>query len=301
MFTSVRIAVAIASFAAGLYLGARGRDRVINNLSKFLVHFVIPVLIAYSIILTEFSRMSGIFMVGLSYAIIGLIATATLFLKVMKVGRGDSGAAIYASYFQNIVFLPVPLMTILYGDPTPALIYASAYSLVNPVAIPLIKEHLLGSGLKLSGSVRALLTFPPSVAFFASMAVKLALGTPELPHELMVLRGVINEFNLISFSVVGHSLGRSGKLVLDRVVASVVAWRLIASPAIHLALLTLVPLQGVWLAAALIQSVMPPSTSSVIYSRFFGFRDSIASTAIAVSTPISLATSVIIRLLIPPT
>ncbi len=88
---------------------------------------------------------------------------------------------------------------------------------------------------------------------------------------------------------------------MRREVLAVLAWRLAASPSIHLALIPAL-LRGApaaWVAGALIESVTPPATMNVMYARMYGLDEEVVALSIAYSTPASIAAAAVIKALIP--
>ncbi len=296
----VRVLAALLAFLLGALLGRLGWGKVINYLARFLVNFVIPTLVFFGILTSDFSRVLGVVLISTVNLLVVLSSVLAVYTRLVKLNVEEAGATIYASAYANYVFLPVPLMTVLYGDSTPAVIYASSSNFVIHLSAPIIAEYLKGGYVSVTQALRRLASFPPALALITSATLRLILGVPNLPWEVEVFRRFTSELNLSSFAVVGFSLASSWPVRLTKLVAHVMVWRLAISPAINLTILNFVPLSGVWLAAVLIQSVMPPATSSVIYSRLFGFKDEIPAVAIAIITPVSLGISTMVSLAIPP-
>ena len=148
--------------------------------------------------------------------------------------------------------------------------------------------------------LKGVVTFPPAAALIAALALKSFLGSCEVPAVLVSIKDVLGVVVLSSFAIVGYSVLGVGGAVLNKLLLWVLAWRLLISPLIHALLSAAAGLSGAWLATALIESIMPPATMNLVYARVYGFRVDIIAASIAVVTPISLAASVALRVIIPP-
>jgi len=296
------IAVAAAALVAGALCRKYGLGKPVDYLSKFLLFIAIPYLILYGTLFTNLTKVSTMIFVATSYTLIASIACFILYSKVLRYGREVAGSLIYSSALLNAGFLPIPLVTMLYGDPSPAAIYNAAYNIVASVTVPVIGSLLRVEG----GSPRAVevlkgvITFPPATALIIALVLKAFLGSCEAPAVLISVKDVLGIVVLSSFAIVGYSILGVGKAVLSRLLLWVFAWRLLISPLIHAVLSAAAGLSGVWLATALIESLMPPATMNLVYAKVYGFRVDIIAVSIALITPISLAASAALRVAIPP-
>ncbi len=296
------IAVAATALVAGILCRRYGRGKPINYLSKFLLFIAIPYLILYGTLFTNLAKVSAMIFVATSYTLVASVACFLLYFKVLRYEREVAGSLIYSSALLNAGFLPIPLVTMLYGDPSPAAIYNAAYNIVASITVPVVGTLLKAEGgkPKIVEVLKGVITFPPATALITALTLKAFLGSYEVPAVLISVKDVLGIVVLSSFAIVGYNVFGIGKAMLKRLLLWVFAWRLLISPLIHALLSAIAGLSGVWLATALIESLMPPATMNLVYAEVYGFRVDIIAVSIAIITPISLAASVALRMVMPP-
>jgi len=294
--------IAVAALVAGILCRKYRLGKPIDYLSKFLLFIAVPYLIMYGTLFTDLAKVSTMIFVAASYTLIASVACFLMYFKVLRFEREIAGSLIYSSALLNAGFLPIPLITMLYGDPSPAAIYNAAYNIVASVAVPVI-----GTLLKVGGGrpktlevLKGVITFPPAAALVAALVLKAFVGSYEAPLILTFIKDVLGVAVLSSFAIVGYSVLGIEKAILNKLLWWIFAWRLLFSPLIHTMLSAAADLSGTWLATALIESLMPPATMNLVYARVYGFRTDIIAASIAVITPISLAASAVIRFVILP-
>ena len=296
-----RVTIAVVALATGVLCRRFKLGRPIDYLSKFLLFIVMPYLIVYSTIFTDLSKVSAMIFVSATYTAAAVILCFVSYSKLLRYRREFAGSLIYSSALQNTGFLPIPLVTVLYGIPDPAAIYNAANIMVGSIAVPVVGNLLRreGGNVGLLSVLKGILKFPPAIALLISLILRALLGSTAPPTPLTVAKNFLGTIILSSFAIVGYSILGIGRKALSRPVLWVVAWRLLFSPLIHIALSAAVGLSGVWLATTLIESVMPPATMNLVFARIYGFRDDIIAVTIALITPLSLIASVIIGVAIP--
>jgi len=301
--TAVKAVGAAAALAAGLALGRAGVRGVTRGLGRALLYVVIPYLMVYGLLYTPASLVGSTAALVAAYVGISAAAVPTAYARVFGRGR-SSGAAVMASVFPNVAFLPIPLTLILYGNPMPAVMYSTIYNVVSAPLIPTLASLTSGRGVDAAVVARRVASFPFTWAAAAGLALRLAAslagGPPPPPHAAVLLKEAFSYANIASFALVGEALARV-RFGFRREVLAVLAWRLAASPAIHLALIPAL-LSGAppaWVAGALIESAAPPATMNVVYARMYGLDEEVVALSIAYSTPASLAVAGLVKALIP--
>ncbi len=296
----VRIALALTALLTGAICRKLKLDKPIDYLSKFLLFIAMPYLILHGTLFTDLTKVSAMIFVAATYTATSTILCFIMYSKLLKYGNKTAGSLIYSSALQNTGFLPIPLVTMLYGDPDPAAIYNAAYLTVASIAVPVVGNLLKaeGSGVSLSELLKGVLKFPPATALIISLLLRAFLGSVEAPLPLTVVKDVVSTIILSSFAIVGYSILSIERAALSRLILWIFAWRLLISPLMHLSLSIAVGLSGIWLAAALIESLMPPATMNLVFAKVFGFRDDIIAISIALITPLSLVASVVMRMFV---
>ena len=297
-----RLVLSAVFFAVGLMLGRRGVRGPSRILGKVLLYIVLPYLMVYGIVYTSMTLVRSVTLVAVAYVAISAAVIPLTYLKFL--GRGPGvGAAMISSLFPNVGFLPIPLMLLLYGDPMPAVLYASMYNVASAPVIPVLAS--VGGESKPTASliIRRVLTFPFTIAAVVAFAIRFTLHpTPPAPPPLPLVKDVFSEANIASFLIVGDAIARS-RFGFRREVLAVMGWRLLASPAMHLGILAAIAstsLPAVWVAGILIESFMPPATMNLVYAMMYGLDEEVVAVSIAYITPIALALALIVRLVMPP-
>ncbi len=296
-----RLVLSAVFFVAGLVLGRRGIRGPSKVLGKVLLYVILPYLMIYGIVYTSMTLVKSVTLVAVAYVAISAVAIPLIYLRLL--GRGPGvGAAMISSVFPNVGFLPIPLMLLLYGNPMPAVLYASMYNVASAPVIPVLAS--IGGESKPTTSliVKRVLTFPFTIAAIIAFTIRFTLHpAPPAPPPLPMIKDVFSETNIASFLIVGDAIARS-RFGFRREVLAVMGWRLLASPAMHLGLLAAIAslnLPAVWVAGILIESFMPPATMNLVYAMMYGLDEEVVAVSIAYITPIALGLSVLIRFLIP--
>jgi len=294
----VRAVVAIVLVVAGLASSGRVFAQLLSKAITFLLlYFSLPILTWYTvgIALPRFSRLADIVVVGFTYTVLALAIVAFL---AQVVGRrlGWScrveAAAMLASVFQNALFLPLPIVLLLGGVVELVVAYGISFNVVTGVAVPFIAGRCGVAGKSSVSMVfRRLLAFPPFYGLLAGLAtMPLSWQVWSVcGHVVALLKSVASEMTMLSFYLVGTSIGLAWPPKIDSAVCFVAAWRLLVSPLIHACLAMLFGLSGWLLKCALIESFMPPATMNLVFSEYYRLETGVVASSIALVTPLSLA------------
>ncbi len=296
-----RLVLSVVFFVVGLVLGRKGVRGPSKVLGKVLLYVVLPYLMIYGIVYTSMTLVKSVTLIAVAYVAISAVAIPLIYLKLL--GRGPGvGAAMISSAFPNVGFLPTPLMLLLYGDPMPAVLYASMYNVASAPVIPVLAS--IGGESKPTASliVKRVFTFPFTIAAIIAFTIRFTLHpAPPAPPPLPLIKDVFSEANIASFLIVGDAIARS-RFSFRREVLAVMGWRLLASPVMHLGLLAAIAslnLPAVWVAGILIESFMPPATMNLVYAMMYGLDEEVVAVSIAYVTPIALGLAILVRFLIP--
>ncbi len=143
---AVKAACAAAALATGILMGRAGVRRATRALGNALLYVVIPYLMVYGLIYTSAGLVGSTAALVTAYLTISAAAVPLTYVRLF--GRcGSGGAAVMASVFPNVAFLPIPLTLILYGDPMPAVMYSTMYNVLSAPLIPVVASLTSGRGL----------------------------------------------------------------------------------------------------------------------------------------------------------
>ncbi len=269
------------------YAAARlGARRVIGLVVLILLYLVIPLAVARAYALNGLRALTD-------YSLLALLAFAATVpyasLAAARLCRGDPAcrpAVLLTLLFPNTVFLPLSLAPLLRLDVDAIMSYA----------LPLTLLHFtLGYRL---GGVKPRLDVPLLVS--ASAATGLAanlLGFTRILSPLWSLAGLLGAAaGYLSIFVVGASLPEPHRLTLrDPLLAASIAWRSLASLAIHLCLAALLGVHA-GLRTILVEAVMAPATMNAVIARHLGADYERVATVILLHTPIAAAEAALIAL-----
>ena len=289
------VSIAAALFAAGLLSAGRPWSRRVSEaVASMLFYAAVPALVFYKVysvplgVLAEFSLV-------VATSVLGALSTAALAVPRLLRGypRETVGAAVLAAGIHNAAFLPIPLMTLLYGDAGPAAVYSAVVNLITALVVPVVVGLYSprARGSTAARVARTVATYPPVYAIIAAVLARgpgLPPGAERLAHWLYTAGSWAT---LASFYLVGETLARAG-LRLDRPVAVVAAWRLAVEPAVAFLAVDAVGLTGLWRAAALLEAPMPPATMNIVISMVYGLDAGLVARAIGLVTPFSIAAAV---------
>ncbi len=256
-------------------------SRGVGFLSKFVYYVLVPVVFF------------DVFMVrGLGIADVGVLATTTLYVLVsvavlLYLLRGRDSSIRYGvvitSTFQNAVFLGFPVIMLIYGDLTPAAMYS----------LTLFIYHLLVAGLLASGRssiTRSLLNLPILYGFLLGSIAHYTLPSSTISSLHFVLEPSHPLLSYTAVFVLGATIPFNIGLIHGYrwEVLLIGAWRFIASPIIHYAILLLLELPPLYEAEIMVLSVMPPAVMNTVLARIYGWKPELVAGATLVHTLISL-------------
>ncbi len=281
-----RVVLVVVLCALGYVLRKRfDLDKLFECLTKVLFYFSIPITIFFSTL--DAPRISAL-MQGVAAAFIHMTVLTIILFSIASRLRGSwIDVAVLAS-LPNSLFLPTPLSEIVLGSALPILPHAVAFNAVLVVVLAILSMMLRESmGVKLVARV---------VPYATSFAVALALRIYEpvlcssLSQSLSPLATATNIINLTAFLIVGSEMSFVKSFSIRREVIYVAIARYVASPAILLTTILLIPgLSNDMVLGMVIQSVMPPAVTCIIVSRMYNLDTELTTLSIAFLTPVSTA------------
>jgi predicted permease len=221
--------------------------------------------------------------------LLGLIA-----LRCMKgVDQQRASAFLFQNTINNYLFLPLPLVLLLWGEEGVALLVFA--SLGFELTVWTVGVFLFNRSSKFSEGIRMMFG-PPLIALLFSMGWVCVrdLLHPELPETGFLadlLRRLLDLFyfgtETVGKATVALSMIVSGsriaalnaRTVFDKQVWIVSALRLVVTPVIFILLLKQIPMGEMAYGILAVVAVMPAAVASLIFSeRFGGDSDFIATT-----------------------
>lgn len=292
MIVALQILCVLLLIACGCLARARGwlSDRGTAEISRVLVSLIYPALI-----LTTVPRLSArdladnAVLPAMAAVIAGAgLALGLLALRLLKpASRDESRAFLFQCVFNNYLFLPLPLVLLLWGERGAALLVFS--SVAFEVILWTLGVFLLSERRGAGASLRALLNpaFCTLVVSLGFVVARDATGGEsgvggwweELARVGLFAAERMGEATVaVSMLVAGSRIATlHPSSVLNRRVWLVAAVRLVVVPALMIPLLGLVPMEEAGRGVLTVVAVMPCAIASVFFSeQFGGDRDFIA-------------------------
>ncbi|MEA2068054.1 MAG: AEC family transporter [Verrucomicrobiota bacterium] len=221
--------------------------------------------------------------------VLGLVA-----LRCMKgVDRQRASAFLFQNTINNYLFLPLPLVMLLWGSEGVALLVFA--SMGFELVVWTVGVFLFNRSGKLSEGIKMMFG-PPLVALIFSIGWVCArdLFCPELPTSGILPDLTRRILDLVYFgtetvgkATVAVSMIVSGSRIaaldvrasFDKQVWIVSALRLVATPVIFIVVLKLIPMPEMAYGILAVVAVMPAAVTSLVFSeRFGGDSDFVATT-----------------------
>lgn len=267
-----------------------------SEMVRMLVAIVYPALIFSSVTsLNATALASNWLMPVMAMAIAGTgFGLGLIALRCMKgVDRERASAFLFQNTINNYLFLPLPLVILLWGSEGVALLVFA--SMGFELVVWTLGVYLFNRKGKLLDGLRMMLG-PPLIALLISISWVCVrdLLHPTLPNDGFFAELLRRLLELLYFgaetvgkATVAISMVVSGSRIaalnlrtaFDPHVWIVAAMRLIVTPALFILILKIVPLEEVARGILSVVAVMPAAVASLIFSeRFGGDSDFVAST-----------------------
>ncbi len=264
-------------------------------LNDFLFYGVIPATIFLSVarapsvpLLLALTAVSALHMVG---------CTVLALAVFRRFGEVERATMVLLSSLPNVVFLAFPLAIALLGSVTPVIPYAIAFNALLPGYVAWLSKSFSGRGKAKPRSY-------PHVAAFVAGAIANYMGLSSAISRATSIPAVstaITILNLAAFAIIGSELARVERIDVPRI-GLVAIYRFGVSPLLMaialLALSTLIEVPKGYVVGSVMQSLMAPAVTNVILAKAFGLDTSLASSAVALLTPVSVAIAVALTVLV---
>lgn len=295
---ALQILFVLALMAAGFVAGKRGLVSSVgmSEMVRVLIAVIYPCLIFSSITqLTVRELAENWIMPVAAVAIAGTgLSLGLIALRFLKgIDQQRANAFLFQNTINNYLFLPLPLVMLLWGETGVALLVLG--SMGAELLIWTVGVFLFNRSSKLSEGIR--MTFSPpliTLLFSIGWVCIRDLSGLELPTSGMVADLLHRLLDLLYFgtetvggATVALSMiiagGRFASMdirgVLDIQVWIVAAMRLVVTPVIFILILNLVPTQDMAYGVLCVVAVMPAAIASLVFSeRFGGDSEFIAAT-----------------------
>lgn len=295
---ALQVLFVLALMAVGY--GARKRGLVsatgTSELARVLVSVIYPCLIFSSITRLNAQELAANWIMPvMAVAIAGTgLLLGLIALRCLKgINQQRANAFLFQSTINNYLFLPLPLVMLLWGEEGVALLVFA--SMGFELTIWTVGVFLFNRSSKLSDGIRMMFG-PPLIALLFSIGWVCVrdLLQPEQPdpvfftdlrHQLLGLLHFGAE--TVGKATIAVSMIVSGSRIavldvraaFDRQVWIVSALRLVVTPVVFILLLKLIPMNERAYGILAVVAVMPAAVASLVFSeRFDGDSDFIAAT-----------------------
>ncbi len=221
------------------------------------------------------------------------LALTALSCRVCMPDRAAAGAMMLAAAWPNAVYLGLPILDRLFGEPGRAVAIQydifGALPLLLTVGV-LVARYYGDRGEDKAGTLRGLFAVPSIWA--AILAVVLNLSGVSIPSWLDDWLG------FLGYAVTPLMLFSLGlALVFDRfrvrdipALATVTLVQLLAAPLVALALVVWLGMQGVPALGTVLEAAMPAMVLGIVFCDRFGLDTGLYAAAVSLTTAISLIT-----------
>jgi predicted permease len=284
-----------------------------SEMVRILIAIIYPCLIFSSVTKLNAQELANNWIMpvmAMAIAITGLILGLLALRCLKNIDQQRASAFLFQNTVNNYLFLPLPLVMLLWGTEGVALLVFA--SMGFELVVWTVGVFLFNRSSKLAEGIRMMFG-PPLIAliFSISWVCIRDLAGPELPASGMyadITRRLLDLTYFgaetvgkatvaVSMVVSGSRIAALGaKAAFDKHVWLLSALRLIVTPVIFIFLLKMIPMDETAYGILAVVAVMPAAVTSLVFSeRFGGDSDFIASTllvthiAAIVTIPLLLA------------
>ena len=295
---ALQVLFVLALMAVGYVARKRGLVSAVgtSEMVRVLIAVIYPCLIFSSVTRMNAQELAANWIMPvMAMAIAGTGLTLGLItLRFLKgIDQRRANAFLFQNMINNYIFLPLPLVMLLWGAEGVALLVFA--SMGFELILWTVGVFLFNRSSKLSDGIR-LMFGPPLIALIFSVAWVCIrdLAAPELPdsgilsdltHRLLDLfyfgtETVGKATVAISMMVAGSRFSALNvRTAFDRHVWIVATLRLLVTPVVFILILKLIPMAEMAYGVLSVSAVMPAAVASQVFSeRFDGDSDFIATT-----------------------
>jgi len=300
------ILASAAAMLAGIFAQRRwadGAKALSGRLLEAVVYLVMPVVVFFTITQLEFTRSVG---AGLAFGwaelLVSLVLADAIGVKLLHLPRPALGALMVSVVIANTGYLGIPLTSMLLGSDDEQVGLAVAYENLVNVPVVLSIGFAIGAAFGTKAGRTAgdrlkafLLRNPPLYALIAALLIGDSFH-PEWGHDLA--HALALGIAPIGFFALGVNLmlerERSGERIfpppMTGAVGAAIGIRLVAAPAVMLALSTLVIEVP---DTFLLEAAMPAGINALVVSHLYGLDMRVTVGAITWTTAIVVALAAI--------
>ncbi|MBQ8533433.1 MAG: AEC family transporter [Clostridia bacterium] len=294
---STQVAILFIMMLVGFVFGKLGKitDVGIKQMTTVLLWLVTPCVIIYSFCSMQFTsdRLYDMLWVSLCAVITHFVGF--LFGLPLFKGQPDATKRVlrFGTVFSNCGFMSIPLVSAIFGED--GVFYCSVFVVVFNILSWTLGVFIYGQKLNLKKAV-----FNPGVIGFV-IAFVLFLFSVKLPLLISEPIYYFSQLNsplamLVTGAILSGVALRFTKSDLN--ILFVCFLRLIAVPAVTVALLTLFDMPNALLLICMIPASAPTASNTSLFAVLFGSDTKTASRLVAVSTALSIITMPVIYALV---
>ena len=281
-------------FIALGYLTTRITPKAVEinkKLTLILLYLLIPLLIINTLLTfnTELlNELGTIIIVTILVHIIGLVIIFFRF-RMLDLPQSTQGALLLCVTFNNVLFIPVPLVLIFIGNEgIPVIALFSIVQMALSVTIGVAIGSYYGSShTDWKTSIRKAFLFPPFIA--ALIGVGLLMTGFTFPPEISTnISYVSTVTTYLALFVVGLNIGTAPSFMQLVRPVEVILTRQFIVPTIIFIVLLFSGLSAISRNVLFIQALMPSAVIIVVYATEFGLDSESAATVVTLGTLILL-------------
>lgn len=294
MTMTLQILAILSLMACGFFARRRGllSEQGTRDMTHVLIAIVYPALIVTSILQLSAAGLARNWVmpamatvIAITGLVLGLVAVRVL----RDPSREMAGSFLFQSVFGNYLFLPLPLVLLIWGDYGVALLVFS--SVAFEVILWTLGVFLLSQSVPVSERLRSLLnpSFCALLLAITLVLVRDGLGVgermagggvvPAIGRAILFAAEAMGKGTVaISMLVAGSRMATLHPgAILNKKVWLVSAVRLVGVPVVMLPVLQALPMEETARGVLIVVAVMPCAVASVFFSeRFGGDKDFIA-------------------------
>ena len=288
--TSVTIILLLT--ATGYFCAARGwiNEAVKAFLSKFLMTLGIPIMLIYGMQnnLTRADVLAAPRLLLVPLLVVPIcIVLSWLVGCVMKLPRRQLGVFVMMAAMGNTIFIGLAMCVELFGDvstPYVMLFYLVSSCFTQLVGIPLVRWSGESGGFSMQMVWRFLRAPTVLGVFFSLILVFFDIRLPSLVMSYAkYINNTVTPLALLLTGYIIHQIGLRN-LRPTRTLNVMMLFRFVVSPALGLALCTLLGIDGLARGVDVVELAMPVVTQTVVAAAEYGADDALAAQGAAIST-----------------
>lgn len=292
-----KVAVILLLIAVGYVITKRGMltERGAGEITALLVKIVTPCLIVNSFLGSNDSLQLSEMLLSIVVSGVSMVISLGLSLLTFRKEPPERQKVLrFAVIFSNAGFMGIPLVESIVGGK--GVIYGSFFIVVFNVICWTYGYNMMSSGAKMN--LKTVLLNPGIIGLLFGLPIYfLKLQLPTIITEPV---GFLSNLNTpLAMLVIGSYIARVDlhSFISDMAVYKMALLRLVAAPALYLAVLLLIRPEPDLLVSSVIQAAAPVAANTVLFAVQYHQDSALASKTVAVSTVLSIITIPIFTIL----